>query len=120
MKTTFTLILATVLSLLIGVSIAYADPSPNAGSFPVYDLSCTDGSYFPIMNETQMFLPWFDPNSTIVANPTRVERLFGDTWVLLGEAPGKGFKTTFCTWQRIIDGEIVHFRGDVQFYPPQQ
>jgi hypothetical protein len=105
-----------VAALLLGVGVAAADPGQNNPSRDmVTNVDCDGEDHDYGLLYTVGLAPWFDPDSTVVGLPAWVERQNDDgSWELIGQIPGRGIPTNFCTWER---GD-ANFRGEVQFAPP--
>jgi hypothetical protein len=115
MKRLVSIIFVVVFLLVVGT--AAADPggnNPYIGMVTNVDCDGEDHDYDLLY--TVGLAPWFDSDSNVVGIPAWVERQNDDgSWELMGQIPGQGIPSVFCTWDR---GDI-HFRGEVQFAPPQ-
>lgn len=110
------LLTALVISLLLVVGVAAADPgqeNPSRGM--VSNVNCAGEDHDYDYLYTVGLAPWFDPDGTTVGLPAWVERQDEDgNWQLMGQIPGLGIPTVFCTWERAG----ANFRGEVQFAAP--
>ena len=108
-------VILTVLFIL-GVGVAAADPGPNNPyRGMVVNVDCDGDNHDYGLLYTVGPSPWFDPDGTVVGQPSFVERENDDGWELMGQIPGLGVPTIYCTWER---GD-TNFRGTVQFAPAQ-